>query len=199
MSQDSSPAANNKAKNKPRKKTPKKITESYLQNAGLFYLERFAASSGHFREVMLRKVKKSCHAHPEQNYETCAALVDKLVKKFEDSGLLDDQTYTRSMVSSLRRRGKSARAIHAHLKTKKLDNSLIANALENHDCEDHENAAEAEYQAALTFARKKRIGPFNKNQDIDIQKELGRFARAGFSYDTARIVLNINSDEIEQF
>ncbi|MCD8497437.1 MAG: hypothetical protein LRZ85_04760 [Alphaproteobacteria bacterium] len=51
-------------------------------------MQRYAASSGHFRQVMLRKVKKSCHAHADQDYEACAVLVDALVDKFKASRLL---------------------------------------------------------------------------------------------------------------
>ena len=201
MSQDSLPAANDKAKKRTRqKKAPKKITETYLHNAGLYYLQRFSSSSGNFREVMLRKIKKSCMAHPDQNLEDCTALLDKLIDTFINAGLLDDLTYTRSMVNSLRRRGKSTHAIHSHLRSKKLGHDIIEKSLNERDNEQHENSAEAEYQAAVTFARKKRIGPFGAAQNTDdetARKQLARLARAGFSYDTARRVLNINNDELE--
>ncbi|MEM7651239.1 MAG: RecX family transcriptional regulator, partial [Pseudomonadota bacterium] len=87
----------------------------------------------------------------------------------------------------------------AHLKSKKLSSEEIAEALTALDEQTHENSTEAEYNAALTFARKKRIGPFKRDQEFDPQKELGRLARAGFSYDTARRVLDINSDDFEDF
>ncbi len=77
------PKAGNKA-NTPYKKrekpAPKKITESYLHNSGLYYLQRFSASSEHFRSVMMRKVKKSCMHHTDQDYDACAVMVDKLVE-----------------------------------------------------------------------------------------------------------------------
>ena len=181
-------------------KKRKKISETYLHNAGLYYLERFASSSGNFREVMMRKVKRSCMAHPEQDFDACAAMVDALVEKFINVGLLDDQIYARSVVNSLRRRGKSARAIHSHLKSKRLDSAIIEDVLKAFDAENHETTAQAEHEAALIFARKKRLGPFRKHEEFDIQKELGKMARAGFSYDTSRTVLNIkNSDDTSAF
>jgi len=179
-----------KGSNAPRKKVPKKITPTYLHNSGLYYLERFAASSGHFREVMLRKAKRSCMAHEDQNYDECVVMIDELVQKFITAGLLDDQTYTRGMVHSLRRRGKSQRYIQGYLRNKNLSSELIDQMLEHHEQENHENAGEAEFEAALTFARKKRLGPFSNKPEPDFEKDLAKLARAGFSYDTSRSVLN---------
>lgn len=186
------------ANTQPRKKTPRKITATYLHNSGLYYLERFATSSTNFKTVMLRKVKRSCMAHPDQNYEACAALVDDLVQKFVRVGLLDDTLYTRSAVTSMRRRGKSARAIHAYLQSKGLDNTMIADHLRALDEDTCESTKEAEYKAALIFARKKRIGPFEKDKGTDPQKALGRLARAGFSYDTSRNVLETEFEKADE-
>src|SRR5687768_1034793 len=97
------------------KKPPKKITETYLHNAGLYYLQRFSASSESFRRVMMRKVERSCRAHPEQDRAECARMVDELVRKFLGAGLLNDGQYAEAMVSTLRRRGLSSRAIQARL------------------------------------------------------------------------------------
>jgi regulatory protein len=76
-------AQNKKSEKKTGRKKPKKITAQYLHNAGLYYLQRFAASRGQFRSVMLRKIRRSCMEHREQDYEACAALVEKIVEKFE--------------------------------------------------------------------------------------------------------------------
>lgn len=180
----------------PHKKRPKKITETYLHNAGLYYLERYASSAANFRSVMLRKVKRSCMTHTDQDYDQCAAMVDKLVEKFINVGLLDDRTYTRATVTSLRRRGKSTRTIQTTLRAKGLNPEQIETALNEIDTESHENSAEAERHAALTFARKKRLGPWRSDKEADFQKELSRMARAGFSYDTSRSVLEINEENI---
>ena len=44
----------------PAPKKRKKITLSYLENAGAYYLERFSASEAQFRKVMGQKIYKSC-------------------------------------------------------------------------------------------------------------------------------------------
>lgn len=183
---------------RPGKKIPRRITADYLHNSGLYYLQRYAASSGHFREVMLRKAKRSCQAHPDQNYADCTALVDELVAKFIRSGLLNDELYVRGVVSSLRRRGASKQAILGKLRVKAVTGDLAETQLEA--C-DEEFAAEkfgnGDLKAAIIFARRKKLGPFAGDRQEEPQKALAKFARAGFSYDIAAKVLRMEPAEIE--
>lgn len=204
MIEDIASQDNDKTRRKPvpektpatrRRSLPKKITESYLHNAGLHYLGRFAASSARFRAVMMRKVKRSCDAHKDQDAAACAALVDALVRKFESAGLLGDDLYARGAVQSLRRRGKSRRHILEHLKTKGIDPALALEKLASHDADEHEDPLQAERQAALIYARKKKLGPFRTRENQTAEKELSSMARAGFSYETVRFVLNTNPED----
>ncbi len=198
MTQDKPLANNNKT---PAKRTgpkiPKKITETYLHNSGLYYLQRFAASSRHFREVMLRKVKKSCMHHKEQDYAACAAMVETLTARFVESGLINDELYARGVVTSLRRRGKSKKAIIAQMRVKGIEEPLGLDELRSLDEERHTTDAQAEFEAALAHARKKKLGPFRGPGEADMKIELARMARAGFDYDTSRRVLMIDGDEFE--
>ncbi len=176
------------------KKLPKKITETYLHNSGLYYLQRFAASSGHFREVMRRKIDRSCLYHLDQNKEECYALLDTLIEKFENSGLLDDKIYTRNTVSSLRNRGLSERAIVMKLQNRGISIEQIKEALSTF-CTDHQiSNVESEMTAALKLARKKRIGPYAAGKEFDRNKALAAFARAGFSFNVARQVLGMDEE-----
>ena len=54
----------------PKQKTPKKITERYLQNAGTYYLERNVASSDQFRKVLQKRVYKSVRYHYSKQEQT---------------------------------------------------------------------------------------------------------------------------------
>lgn len=181
----------NKRKTEP--KPPKKITESYLQNSGLYYLQRFPSSSANFKSVMMRKVKRSCAYHKDQDSESCEAMVNQLTKKFEEYGLLDDVSYTKGMITSLRNQGKSERLIFAKLSSKGLTHNMIRDALLQYDEAHSVSDLNAEQQAALKFAKKRRIGPFRKeNENFDEKarnKELGALARAGFRYDVCAFIL----------
>lgn len=175
---------------KPRKKTPRKITPDYLHNSGLAYLQRFASSTGNFRSVMMRKVDRSCRAHPEQDREACAEMVEDLIAKFLRAGLLDDTGYVRGAVGSLRRRGLSSRAIQARLAAKRLDASLVAGALTEHETDD--------FMAALRLAQRKRIGPFSAHPDRDEgqrNREMAALGRAGYDYGIVMKLLSMTAEE----
>ena len=106
----------------------------------------------------------------------------------ERAGVLDDRTYATARALSLHRRGASARAIRANLLAKGVPGDLIDEALGALS----EEAAEAELAAAVTYARRRRLGPF---RDTDArpearQKDLAALSRAGFSYGVALKVVD---------
>jgi regulatory protein len=169
------------------KKIPKKITKSYLHNAALYYLQRYATSAANLRRVLMRKVKKSC-AHHGQNEAECVPLVDELIERFAATGLIDDAVYARGRAESLRRQGRSKQAIHAKLQVKGLKKTQIDEALAIVDLEE-----DAELRAALHLARKKKLGPW-RVKDADPKKEMAAMGRAGFSFDVARKVLAYEAD-----
>ena len=179
--------------NKAKRKTPRKITADYLHNSGLYYLERFSSCSENFRRVMRRKISKSCYAHPDQDENKCHEMLEELIIKFERLDLLNDRTYARAQITTLRRRGKSTRYIQNHLTGKGLSADHISAAL-FHYAEEHSDD-QGDETAALTFARKKKIGPYRGSKEKNAQKELSSLARAGFSYDIARKIIELDSDE----
>ncbi len=184
------------AKNKSAKpKKAKKITASYLHNAGLYYLQRFSASRQQFRTVMLRKVKKSCLEHKDQNYEDCAAMVEDTIGTFERAGLLNDESYAQGVVASLRRAGKSKKEILMKMRARGLAPDLALEKLELHDLQNPENG---DTVAALKLLRRKKTGPFDMGKKHPPEKTLASLARAGFSYDTAQHVLNLKRKEAEE-
>lgn len=150
------------SKNKGKKfKPPKKITEKYLHNAGLAYLQRFPASTAHFKTVMTRKIDKSCRFHKNQSREDCIALLDPLVSKFQEFGLLDDDAYLKGMITSFRRRGLSSRQIEMKLMQKGLTGNIVKQALQNHDVEEYDTENNGDLHAALIFARRRKLGPYD--------------------------------------
>ena len=188
------------------KRPPKKITPTYLHNSGIYYLERFVASKSHFKTVMARKAKRSCMHHKEQDYDECLKMIDELADKFEEMGLLNDALYTTGMVTSLRRRGLSRNAIIQKMRIKGIEPQYTIAELEKLDNAYHETEKNAEIAAALRLAKKKKMGPYKIEKkgltDDDKAKELrrnmGRFARAGFSYEITKYVLDMSEDELEE-
>lgn len=191
----------NKGENKeeqPRFKPPKKITAKYLHNAGLAYLQRFPASSMHFHTVMMRKINKSCRHHTEQDRGECEKLLLALIDNFKEMALLDDQGYLNGMIVSLRRRGLSSTQIHLKLRQKGYQQSEIKDALTTHDLDEYNTDHQGDFFAAITFARKKKLGAYDVLKKRDPDKSLAAMARAGYSYDISKKILDMTIDEIEE-
>lgn len=115
-----------------RTKTQKPVTAQYLENAALYYLQRFASSSANLRRVLMGKVERSARAHGTDREEG-AALVEALIERYLRSGLLDDKAYAEAKAASLHRRGTSTRGIRGKLALKGLETDHIDAALETVD------------------------------------------------------------------
>lgn len=177
-----------------KKKPVKKITETYLHNAGLYYLQRFAASTEQFRTVMNRKITRSCAAHADQDIGECRIMLEALIEKFQNAGLLDDNTYAQQTVAKMRCRGASSSAIAQALQKKGVKSSTSRSALAQYD--EVSGVENADLLAATRFAKRKRLGAFSTGtKKIAVEKSLAAYARAGFSYETARRVLGMDKDE----
>lgn len=166
---------------------PRKATAAYLRNSALHYLDRYAASAAHLRRLLSLKVARSARGHgtdPAAGQST----VDGLIAEFLDSGLLDDVRYARERTRGLHRRGASARAIRGRLAARGVDKAVIDDALARL----RDEAAEPELAAALTFARKRRLGPYRPagGRAQERERDLARLGRQGFGYGTARRVID---------
>ncbi|MCK6451521.1 MAG: RecX family transcriptional regulator, partial [Alphaproteobacteria bacterium] len=143
-----------------RRAAPKKLTPERLEKAALHYLERFASSAENLRRVLMRKVERAAraaeHAGGEADRAEPARWVDALVTRYVASGLLDDRAYAEAASASLRRQGRSARAIRQKLATKGIGKEEAEAALARAGGADDA----AELRAAAALARRRRLGPF---------------------------------------
>lgn len=171
-------------KDKPKKKTVKRISETYLRNSSLYYLQRHPTSVSHFITVMDRKMKRSLRAHPDQDLTPFMAFLrEKLVPEFERAGFLNDVLYANALAGSLRRKGLPQRTIAMKLKMKGVEAPVAP--------DDH-----SDLDAAIIFAKRKRLGPY-ATKARDPQKDLAALARAGFSYDVCKRVIGAGAADLE--
>lgn len=163
--------------NKVKRKVPKKLSESYLRNSALFYLQRHPCSVAHFLEVMGRKMKRSARAHPDQDLDGFSKFLrDTLVPELERAGFLNDALYAKALTGSLQRRGLPKRSIAMKLAAKGVT------------ADESQLAEQDDLEAARLFAKRKRLGPF-ATRLRDPQKDMAAMARAGFSYEVAMKIL----------
>lgn len=174
-------------------RVPPRITASYLENAALHYLERFASSSANLRRVLLRKVDRSL-AHWGGERAEAVAAVEAVLARLAGLGYLDDAGYARQKAAGLHRRGASRRAVRATLAAKGVESELAESTLAELA------GASTELQAAVNLARRRRLGPFRAEAAREAMraKDLAALARAGFDYDTARrVVVAATPEDLE--
>lgn len=171
-------------------KNPRKITKTYLENAALHYLGRYAATSAQLITVLKRKIQRSAkfHGHtPDEFYP----LVDNIIARYIQSGLLNDESYTQNRIHSLRRAGVSQKVIMLKLRQKGVSKDMVEQHMSAQNAED-------EHEAAVIFARKKHLGPYKKTAKQDPRKEnlkdMAKMARAGFSFEVIRHVIGDNRE-----
>ncbi|HYH97336.1 regulatory protein RecX [Hyalangium sp.] len=169
-----------------RQKQPRKLSPRYLENAALYYLKRYAATVSQLKRVLLRKVDRSIRFHGGDRAEALGwvdALADKLIR----NGLINDQAYAGLKAQSLRASGRSARVISQKLRMKGVAAEIVVQKLAEATAEVSEDTA------ARIWARKKRLGPFRRDAQArqeNRQRDLAALARAGFSFSTAKKIID---------
>jgi regulatory protein len=164
--------------------------ERRLMNKAVHYLGRYTASQSRLREVLGRfAVRKLAEHDPE----TVKQAMDQVVADCVRLGYVDDAAYAMVQARSKRRSGRSAMAIRRSLQMHSIDPELIDSALISAD----ENLEDGDMAAALRYAARRRLGPYFKNEldEGAIRRQLGSFARAGFSLAIARQIMALNGPD----
>ena len=177
------------------RRKPPQMSAKMLERAALNYLERYAASSQQLRQVLTRRIQKFANLHG-QDPEGAYALRDKLIEKLTAAGLLNDRAYAAGKARSRHDRGHSGRAIAAFLKSKGLVDADIEHAL----LELSADSGDPDLNAALTYCRKRRAGPYRpQNERRKFQKkDMAALARQGFGYDIVHKVIDGELDDLER-
>ncbi len=167
------------------RRPPKKITERYLERSAVHYLRRYTAPSEHLRRVLLRRIRKSVAHHGGEVSDHDEAL-DNVIERLKRAGMVDDVRWTHSRVQELHRRGSSKRAIRSKLWAKGAPREIVDEALA-------QLGQDSELEAARAYARRRRLGPWCRDEDerkLKREKHLASLARQGFSYSVAKQVLD---------
>lgn len=161
------------------------MTEAQLRRYVERYLDRWFTTRAHLRRLLVRRADKLS----EEGTERAEVLdrIDALLDRLERQGLLDDARFARDRARALHARGSSSRAIRAKLRQKGVRAAAIDAALRA--------IPGSDLVAACTFVRKRRIGPYREAPAQHRERDLGRLARAGFSYGVAIRVLDLSGPE----
>ena len=164
--------------------------EQRLMNKAVHYLGRYIASQQRLREVLRRFAMRKLESHDAAEL---ARAIEAVVADCIRLGYVDDAAFAMARARSKRRGGGSALAIRRGLAQHAIDKTLVDEALAAAD----ETTRDGELAAALRLAARRRIGPyFRRGHDEDTRRRhLASLARAGFSFATARAVIDLEGPE----
>jgi len=177
---------------------PRVMTERRLNNIAEFYIQRFATTAANLKRVLTRRCETARRAHGGEAAEM-AGWVDAVVARMVRGGAVDDARYASGRAAALRRLGKGPGKIRALLSAKGVDRAMIEAVIAETAVTD--SGKDAAFEAALAYAKRRRLGPFGKaTGDADAQrkqktKDMAALARAGFSYDVAKRIINNAPDD----
>ncbi|MCY7271712.1 MAG: RecX family transcriptional regulator [Sphingomonas bacterium] len=165
----------------PRRPRPP-LDEAALKELGLAYVARFATSRGKLADYLRRKLRERGWAGSSD------PPVATIVEWAAEAGFIDDPAYALSRARSLGARGFGERRVTMALRAAGIEEDDGA-AARNH-------ARETADEAALRFARRKRIGPYAATPPDrkESDKALAAMLRAGHPFDLARRVLSLPAD-----
>lgn len=163
---------------RPRRPRPP-LGRSSLEELALTYVARFATSRAKLATYLNRKVR-------ERGWDgEGPPPIDELVGKMADHGYVDDSAFALSKARSLSSRGYGER---------RVKNALWAAGIEEEDGEAAMAEAESgRAEAALRFAKRRRIGPYS-SEDADRatrEKWIAAMIRAGHHFDIARRICEL--------
>lgn len=155
------------------------IGQPELEKLALRYVERFATSRGRLEAYLRRKLRE----RGADGAVDPAAAADAMVAR----GYVDDAFYAEARTSGLARRGYGGQRVVAALRHAGIDEQGVAEAVARLD----------PLAAALAFARRRRIGPYAREQaDRDLQqRQLAQMLRAGHAMAVARRVVALAPGE----
>jgi regulatory protein len=163
-----------------------------LEAAALRYLNRFDASEHKLTQVLGRFLAKTLTPHAQAQ---ARSLLEPLLQRYRENGLIDDQRLALAYATSLRRRGTSLRAIQQKLGLKGLAPEAIASATAALGSE----GASGDLAAARAFVRRRKLGP-HRGSDEERQrfqrKDLAALARRGFTFEVAKQALASDDDGV---
>ncbi|MBO0904067.1 RecX family transcriptional regulator [Jiella sonneratiae] len=172
-------------------RTPRPISQEWLMRAAAHYLERYATSTDNLRRVLRRKLRRRALASGEAT-DGHEPLVEAVVARFSELGLLDDRRYAEAQLSSLRRKGASRMAAAARLSGKGVPREVVETALAGD--ETAETAAAAAYVRRRRFGRFRTPGRGGRPDDDRRRREIAAMVRAGFPMALAITAIDAGGD-----
>lgn len=161
-----------------RRRERRPLREESLNELALAYVGRFATTRSKLAAYLRRKLR-------ERGWDGAGEPpVEALVGRFAGSGLVDDAAYALSKSRSLAERGYGPGRLRTSLRVAGVEDSDSEQA--------RAHADEEAVEAAIRFARRRRIGPFGEARPDPRAREkaLAAMIRAGHGFELARALVD---------
>ncbi len=156
-----------------------------LERLALGYVSRYATSRAKLRDYLSRKLTEQGWVEEGGDWDRAAAreVVEQLVGRFAQLGYVDDRALAEARARSFATRGYGARRLSGALHALGIDEADAASARLQAD----ENA----WDAALRFARRRRIGPFAEQipDEAGRRRAFAAMMRAGHPPELAKAIV----------
>lgn len=156
-----------------------------LERLALRYVERYATTRAKLSSYLLRKLN-------ERGWEgDSAPPIEAIVSRFAELRYVDDRQFAEIKAASLTRRGYGRRRVDLALKVAGIEVEDAAPVLDEVDASARD--------AALAFARRKRIGPFAQGEATPEtrRRAFAAMMRAGHPVDIVRSILSEPFDSVD--
>lgn len=162
------------------------LDQEGLERIALHYVGRYATSRAKLRHYLERKLSERGWSGEG------VAPVDALIERIRTLGYVDDRAFAAARAASLGRRGYGPRRVSESLRA--------AGIGEEDGAEAREIASENAMTAALSFARRKRIGPYAAAAPDRPAREkaFAALLRAGHAMDIARRIVDAAPGDVPE-
>lgn len=162
------------------RRAPRPLDDERLRELALHYVGRFATTRAKLATYLSRKLRERGWAG--EGAPDLPALVERLA----ELGYVDDRVFALAKANSLTARGYGQRRVRQ---------ALAQAGVNEEDAADGTAAAEGgALDAALRYARRRRIGPFaaERADQAGREKALAAMLRAGHDFTLARAIVDSN-------
>ncbi|MBY0304034.1 MAG: RecX family transcriptional regulator [Sphingomonas sp. 28-62-20] len=156
----------------------KPLDSPALERLALRYVERFATTRARLTTYLNGKIR-------QRGFDGAVPDIAAIAERFAAAGYIDDRAFGDARAQAMARRGLGARrvagALH-HAGIGSEDSAALAPAI-----------ADRAIEAALTFARKRRIGPYaTEIPDRAVrEKQIAAMIRSGHDFGLARRIASM--------
>ena len=167
---------------------------THLRDLAYSYLEKYSPSKQQLKIYLLKKYLTKIKGTKSKKEVTL--IIDEIISNLEKNKILNDEMYSDSKARMFLRRGYSLNKINQSLRNKGIDSKFIKLSIDKIK----EGEIDPDFVSALKLCKRRRIGPLRPeaNRELFYKKDMGVLARAGFSFEISKRILDLNKDEYEK-